>query len=274
MIVRRFLAVSASASPRPGSAAQSASASPSARGRTRGLVALLVAGAFAGSILGGAPAAAATKPRKRSVDAGAPAGGPSAGAPGAAAPNGPATPPAGASPSADLKKTNAELKRLLQRQKPSWSPEAELKNTEVRKVVDGLLDFEELGRRALVKHWDSLSAKQRSEFVATLRQLVERNYLKQVYGQPDYDIKFGEEKVTGKEASVLATLQATRRGKKVNMALEYKLVYKPGRWVVYDVVTDDLSLLENYRAEFNKIIAKEGFAKLLERMKKKLAEQK
>ena len=57
------------------------------------------------------------------------------------------------------------------------------------------------------------------------------------------------------------------------MALEYKLVRKSNRWVVYDVITDDLSLLENYRAEFNKVIAKESFDALLARMKKKLAEK-
>jgi phospholipid transport system substrate-binding protein len=62
------------------------------------------------------------------------------------------------------------------------------------------------------------------------------------------------------------------RGKKVKVALDYKLMWKD-RWVVYDVVTDEQSMLENYRAEFNKIINKEGFDALLKRMKKKLDEK-
>ena len=57
------------------------------------------------------------------------------------------------------------------------------------------------------------------------------------------------------------------------MALEYKMLRKANRWVVYDVITDDLSLLENYRAEFNKVIAKESFDALLSKMKKKLSEK-
>ena len=66
---------------------------------------------------------------------------------------------------------------------------------------------------------------------------------------------------------------STSRGKKVEIALQYKMICKDGKWVVYDVVTDEQSMLENYRAEFNKIINKDGFEALLKRMKKKLAEK-
>ena len=174
---------------------------------------------------------------------------------------------------ADLKKANQQLKKSFGNRKPSWSPEAEAKNAEIRKIVGGFLDFEELARRALARHWDGLTAKQRTEFVKTLRELVERNYVRQLYGQPEYDLRLEREEKSGDQATVWGTLHATAKGKKVTMALEYKLVHKGNRWVVYDVVTDELSLLENYRAEFNKVIAKESFDALLTRMKKKLAEK-
>ena len=177
------------------------------------------------------------------------------------------------SPMADLKKANQQLKKSFGNKKPSWSPEADAKNAEIRKIVGSFLDFEELARRSLAKHWDGLTAKQRADFVKTLRELVERNYIKQLYGQPDYDLRLEREEKGADEATVWGTLHATAKGKKVTMALEYKLVRKGNRWVVYDVITDDLSLLENYRAEFNKVIAKESFDALLARMKKKLAEK-
>jgi phospholipid transport system substrate-binding protein len=63
------------------------------------------------------------------------------------------------------------------------------------------------------------------------------------------------------------------RGKKVDVSMEYKLLAKDGRWLVYDVITDEQSMLENYRAEFGKIINKESFDALLKRMKKKLEEK-
>jgi phospholipid transport system substrate-binding protein len=182
----------------------------------------------------------------------------------------PSTPPSGSSPMADLKKSNAALKKLFQKQAPSWSPETDAKRREMRRIVSGFLDFEELAHRALARHWDGLSAKQRTEFVGVLRDLIERNYIKQVHGQPNYDLHFAKEDITGSEATVIATLEATNNGKKVKVAMEYKLLYKENKWLVYDVVTDEQSMLENYRAEFNKIITNESYDALLKRMKKRL----
>jgi phospholipid transport system substrate-binding protein len=86
-------------------------------------------------------------------------------------------------------------------------------------------------------------------------------------------LAFENETIDGIEADVTATLHSVARGKKVNVALEYKLLAKDGRWLVYDVITDEQSMVENYRAEFNKIINKESFDALLRRMKKKLEEK-
>jgi ABC-type transporter MlaC component len=189
-------------------------------------------------------------------------------APGAAA----GTPPT-SSPMADLKKSNDKLDKVLHKSAPNWSPEAELERTEVRKIVGEFLDYDELARRSLGRHWETLTPKQRAEFTNTLRDLVERSYLKQLHGSPNYNIKYEKEAKNGNEATVDATLNTTSRGKKVQVALQYKMIGKDGKWVVYDVVTDEQSMLENYRAEFNKIISKEGFDALMKRMQKKLAEK-
>ncbi len=186
----------------------------------------------------------------------------------------PSTPPADASAMADLKKTNQALKRVLAKQRPTWSPEGAAKNAELHKLIGDLLNFDELARRALAKHWDGITPSQRTDFVTTLRDLVARSYVKQVYGQPDYDVKFDHEEKHDSESSVTATLAAVTNGKKVTLALEYKLLWKDGRWRVYDIITDEQSLLENYRAEFNKIINKESFEGLHKRMKRKLEEKR
>jgi phospholipid transport system substrate-binding protein len=185
----------------------------------------------------------------------------------------PATPPpASASPMAELKKSNEKLDKILAKKSPNWSPEADAQRSEVRKLVGTFLDYGELAKRSLARHWDTLTPKQRDEFVNTLRELVERSYLKQVHGNPNYQIKYEKETKQGNEATVTGTLHTVARGKKVKVALEYKLLWKD-HWLVYDVVTDEQSMLENYRAEFNKIINKEGFDALLKRMKKKLDEK-
>jgi phospholipid transport system substrate-binding protein len=239
------------------------------------LAVLILGGVGAGSAHAETPAA---KPAKKTAnktagkgDAKAPA---AAAAVAAAEPKEvpPSTPPADSSPMAELKKSNDQLDKLLKRKSPSYSPEGEAQRADVRKLVGGFLDYRELARRALAKHWDALTPAQRTEFVNTLRDLVERSYLKQVGGNPNYNIKYLKEEKNGNEAKVEATLATVARGKKVNIALQYNLVHKD-RWLVYDVVTDEQSMLENYRAEFNKIINKEGFDSLLKRMKKKLEEK-
>ena len=173
---------------------------------------------------------------------------------------------------AELKASNDQLDKLLKKKFPAWSPEGEAQKADVRKVVGGFLDYRELAHRALAKHWDPLTPAQKHDFVATLRELVERSYLKQVSGDPNYKMKYQKEQKTGTDATVEAELSTVARGKKVNIALIYKLVHKD-RWLVYDVITDEQSMLENYRAEFNKIVNKEGFDALLKRMKKKLDEK-
>jgi len=182
-------------------------------------------------------------------------------------------PPASSSPMAELKKSNEKLDKVLQKNRPNWSPEAELQREEVRKLVGSFLDYGELARRSLARHWDTITAKQREDFAATLRELVERSYLKQVHGNANYNIKYEKETKDGNEANVTGTLNTMARGKKVKIALEYKMLWNGDHWVVYDVVTDEQSMVENYRAEFNKIINKDGFDALMRRMKKKLDEK-
>jgi phospholipid transport system substrate-binding protein len=200
---------------------------------------------------------AATKPAEAKPTEAAPAAAPS-------------RPPAGSSPMAELKKSNAALKKLFAKKIPSWSPEHDAQRSEMRKIVSGFLDFEELAHRALARHWEPLTTNQRNEFVSVLRDLIERNYIKQVHGQPNYELHMNKETITGNEAVVSATLNTQSQGKKHTLEMEYKLLYKGDRWLVYDVVTDEQSMLENYRAEFNKIISKESYDALLKRMKKRL----
>jgi phospholipid transport system substrate-binding protein len=234
---------------------------PHSVGRRQILVVASLFTCLAAALLGGTAKATTAKKSTKTTPAEA--------EPAPAAPA-PSLPPPGTSPMADLKKSNAALKKLFQKSPPSWSPEQDAKRSEMRKIVGGFLDFEELARRALARHWDGLAAKQRTEFVGVLRDLIERNSIKQVHGQPNYDLHFRKEAITDSEATVNATLESSSEGKKVTVEMEYKLLFKGGHWLVYDVVTDEQSMLENYRAEFNKIITKESFDALLKRMKKRL----
>jgi phospholipid transport system substrate-binding protein len=245
-------------------------------------LAAILGAAFLTLAAGGAraetkPASAEAKPAKAKADAKTEAKPAKAGAPADKPSDKPAEkagpPPANSSPMAELKKSNEKLDKILQKNRPNWSPEAELQRAEVRKLVGSFLDYGELAHRSLARHWETLTVKQRDEFVSTLRELVERSYLKQVHGNANYNIKYDKETKDGSEANVTGVLNTVARGKKVKIALEYKMLWRGDHWVVYDVVTDEQSMLENYRAEFNKIINKDGFDALMKRMKKKLDEK-
>jgi len=231
----------------------------------RSLVGAFLLYCFAGIPLGGAAQATAAKKGSKATPAKDEAKDEAEQAAPAAS-----LPPAGTSPMADLKKSNAALRKLFQKSSPSWSPEHDAKRSEMNRIISGFLDFEELAHRSLARHWEGLTPKQRNEFVGVLRDLIERNYIKQVHGQPNYELRFTKETIKDGEATVDSTLDASHDGKKATVEMEYKLLYKGGRWLVYDVITDEQSMLENYRAEFNKIITKESFDALLKRMKKRL----
>jgi phospholipid transport system substrate-binding protein len=159
---------------------------------------------------------------------------------------------------------------LLAKKAPDWSPESDAKTSEIRTLVSEFLDFAELAKRALAKNWDAIKPAQRVEFVSTLRDLVEKSYVGNMHSSPKYKMDWDKETKKEAEAGVFATLHSQRKGKPIDMSIEYRVLHKARGWVVYDVITDEQSLLETYRAEFAKIIKKESFEALLTKMKSKI----
>lgn len=131
------------------------------------------------------------------------------------------------------------------------------------------MDYGEISRRALGGTWVKLSSDDRSQFVTSLGKLIESRYrMRETYLGAELRIRFERESVSSHgTASVFARLSGRSRGKPHQMAIEYRLLWKGERWVVYDLVTDGESLLESYRDMFDRIIARESFGGLLNRIK-------
>jgi phospholipid transport system substrate-binding protein len=176
---------------------------------------------------------------------------------------------------AQLAQSTEALKTSLRRAYPSWSPEAEAQRSVVRRLVGGSMDYAEISRRALGDRWEGLSSDDRSAFVTSLGRLIEGRYrVRQAYLGGDYRLHFEREIVsTHGTASVFATLFGDPRGKTLRVALEYRLLWRGDHWTVYDLVTDGQSLLDNYREEFDRIIARNSFSGLLQRMKDRAARE-
>lgn len=180
----------------------------------------------------------------------------------------------GMGPRATLQKLNGDVDKLLRAKTVAGSDEEQRVKNDIKQRASELLDYGELCKRALGEHWAKMPEKQRDEFVATLRDLIERNYVKQLRTNLDYDVKYGDEEVTKEEAKVVTTLKLQTKGKSTTATIEYRLVQHDNRWMVYDVITDELSLVRNYRSTFLRIIGSSGYDGLLNKMKTKLTDER
>jgi phospholipid transport system substrate-binding protein len=176
-------------------------------------------------------------------------------------------------PTQTLKRLNDKITRLLARKTKPGTPADKKVRDEVKKLVNSLLDYEELAKLSLGKHWKERSEKQRAEFVALLRDLIERNYVKQLRGNLGYKLEYGKETVNGDEAEVKTTITVTKNSRPTRIQIDYKLRRQDGRWMVYDVITDEVSIVKNYRSQFNRIIKKESYDALVKKMRRKLEEE-
>jgi phospholipid transport system substrate-binding protein len=160
-----------------------------------------------------------------------------------------------------IQKANTRLRELLTSKAPASKVTAELR---------GLFDIGDLTKRALVDHWDKLTPAQRSGMQDTMRAIVEKNYIKQLRSNLEYEIKYVGEEKQGDDLRVKTVIQAQRKGRPLEIPVEYLLRAEDNTWRAYDVITDEVSLVDNYRSQFNRIIGKEGIAGLQKRMKDKL----
>src|SRR5262245_12496919 len=160
-----------------------------------------------------------------------------------------------------IQKANTRLREMLTNKAPAAKITGELR---------GLFDIGDLTKRALVDHWDKLTPAQRTGMQDTMRAIVEKNYIKQLRSNLEYEIKYVGEEKQGEDLLVKTVIEAQRKGRPLEIPVDYLLRAEGDTWRAYDVITDEVSILNNYRSQFNRIIAKEGIAGLQKRMKDRL----
>lgn len=170
----------------------------------------------------------------------------------------------------EIRNANEKVRELLSTQVERGS-DAERKNaSKITHELRDLFDIGDLAKRALVDHWQEMTPAQRNSLVDTLRSIVERNYIAQLRSNLSYQTVYNGEEKQGDDVVVKTTIKAQRGGRPVEIGVDYRLRPEGNGWRVYDVVTDDVSILKNYRSQFNRIIGKEGIDGLIRRMKAKL----
>ena len=143
------------------------------------------------------------------------------------------------------------------------------RRTAVRKIANDIFDFAETARRALARHWQARTAQEREEFVALFADLLERSYISKIDLYGGEKILYLGESVDSDQATVRSKI-ITKGGSEV--PVDYRLLKRGERWLVYDVSVEGVSLVNNYRTQFNKIIQTSSYTELVKKMKTKQEE--
>jgi len=146
----------------------------------------------------------------------------------------------------------------------------------VRKIANEIFDFAEIAKRSMARHWQPLSEAQRTEFVGLFADLLERSYISKIETYGGEKIQYTTERTEGEYATV-STKIITKNGTEV--PVDYRMIKRSGdHWLVYDVSIEGVSLVSNYRTQFNKIIQTTSYNELVAKLRNKqdelLAEDK
>ncbi|MEW6500580.1 MAG: ABC transporter substrate-binding protein [Thermodesulfobacteriota bacterium] len=163
---------------------------------------------------------------------------------------------------------------ILQDKKLSGTAKKEERRKRVSVVVGGYFDFEEMSMRTLARYWRERTPEERRQFVGLFRQLLERTYIDKVDNYcreldascTDKVVLFKRQEQQGNKAIVYTVFVRNN----VETPVEYKMQQDSGRWQVYDVVIEGVSLVRNYRTQFESIISREKFAGLVAKMEEKV----
>ncbi len=136
----------------------------------------------------------------------------------------------------------------------------------LRAVVLPVFDFPEMARRSLGSHWRRRTPEHREEFTSLFTRLLERTYTSRISAYNGQRTKVVGEEIDDRFARVKTEI-TDRDGRRFKVDYRMHRVGEPAKWRIYDVVIEDISLVNNYRAQFNRVINRKSFENLLERLR-------
>ena len=143
----------------------------------------------------------------------------------------------------------------------------EIKKEKLRAVYYKMFDETELSKRSLSRNWKKLTPAQQEEFVRLFHQILENTYADRILAYKNEKISFDRESlITSKQAEVFTRFFTAS----AEIPINYRLLLVNGNWKVYDIVIENVSLVQNYRTQFNDILSKNPPERLLETLRKKV----
>lgn len=163
----------------------------------------------------------------------------------------------------------AGIDRVLQvLEDPAMKPEAKAaeRRAAIRRIASDIFDIDEIARRTLGRHWQSLTAAERAEFVQAFGDLLKRSYFMKIDGQSVEKIALVGEAIDDDQATVRTTIK-TRQGTQI--PVDYLMTRNGDRWRAYDVSIAGVSLVANYRSQFERIIQKTSYQHLVKQVRER-----
>jgi phospholipid transport system substrate-binding protein len=148
-------------------------------------------------------------------------------------------------------------------------PGRKLKKEKIYSISEEMFDFTELSKRSLGQNWNKLNAGQQEEFIKLFKSILETAYADKITSYTDERIIFKEEITLSEKTVEVPTVIVAKTSE---IPINYRLLQEKGRWKIYDVVIEGVSLVNNYRTQFREILANKTPEALLDILRKKVGD--
>jgi phospholipid transport system substrate-binding protein len=169
-------------------------------------------------------------------------------------------------PTEQVRQTADRVLSVLQDSRLKSADKQKERREQIRQIIVSRFDFAEMAKRSLGSNWQKGSNDEQQQFVELFTELLEKSYADQIESYDGEKIVYGRENVNQDHADV-DTKIVTKKGEQISV--NYKLRSAGGDWKVYDVVIENISLVNNFRSQFNRILANGSFAELLKKLQSK-----
>lgn len=171
----------------------------------------------------------------------------------------------------EVKTTVDEVIKIVQNEEMKKKSNEKKRRAALKQAIGRIFDYGEMAKRSMATHWKGRSPAEQKEFVSLFETLLENSYSGKIESYNQEKIIYLKEAIDDSYAEVKSKVVTAKRDE---FTLDYRLMNKGGKWMVYDVVIEGVSMVSNYRTQFNKIITSEGYPSLLKKMKTKSEEIK
>jgi phospholipid transport system substrate-binding protein len=156
-----------------------------------------------------------------------------------------------------------EVISILKKEELKGPAKTQERRTLLENAVGRSLDYEEMGKRTLALHWRKRTPSEQKEFVNIFHTFLSKTYAKRLETYSDEAVQYTKVRLKGSYAEVQTKVASA----KTELSLDYRLVRKADRWWIYDIIINGVSLVRNYRDQFDRIIRSSSYEELVAKLR-------